>query len=281
MLALIPVVILRGERLLPGYFIFVQNFFTKIPYFLVSWSLCVEEHFYVFFPIFICLLKPFRKRSLIVILVWVALIVVPILLRSSIGNNSDENFGYYHTASFFRYDGIAIGCLLSFFIHKLKVDVSGIKRYQYFIISFIIIMLIATELFKGSRWVYTLGYSLLSISIGLLLLLFYARRSFIVSSNYFVKFTASMAYSIYLTHAIVIHLVLQISRKFNLHPLAGSIMCFCLIFFIARIFYLCIEKPSIKMRNRLLGTNKSFTSRHEAMYFIKTPFKFLASRRTN
>ena len=40
----------RHEHFNWGYFLFVQNYYIDVPYFSVSWSLCVEEHFYLLLP---------------------------------------------------------------------------------------------------------------------------------------------------------------------------------------------------------------------------------------
>jgi peptidoglycan/LPS O-acetylase OafA/YrhL len=34
-----------------GYLFFAQNYYKQIPFFLVSWSLCIEEHFYILLPL--------------------------------------------------------------------------------------------------------------------------------------------------------------------------------------------------------------------------------------
>jgi peptidoglycan/LPS O-acetylase OafA/YrhL len=41
----------RGTPWDSGYLFFIQNFYYQIPYFSVSWSLAVEEHFYLFAPL--------------------------------------------------------------------------------------------------------------------------------------------------------------------------------------------------------------------------------------
>jgi peptidoglycan/LPS O-acetylase OafA/YrhL len=44
----------REEYFDSGYLVFIQNYYGRIPFFLVSWSLCIEEHFY---------LTTYRRRS--------------------------------------------------------------------------------------------------------------------------------------------------------------------------------------------------------------------------
>lgn len=48
----------------PAYFVFMQNFAYKIPdFFELSWSLAIEEHFYIWFPLIFLLWMRVTKRS--------------------------------------------------------------------------------------------------------------------------------------------------------------------------------------------------------------------------
>ena len=46
----LAVYLYRGEPFDLGYLVFAQNYYREIPFFLISWSLCVEEHFYLVLP---------------------------------------------------------------------------------------------------------------------------------------------------------------------------------------------------------------------------------------
>src|SRR5256885_2385524 len=50
---------LRQQSFDFGYLLFVQNYYDHIPFFLVSWSLCVEEHFYLIAPLLFLALRGF------------------------------------------------------------------------------------------------------------------------------------------------------------------------------------------------------------------------------
>jgi peptidoglycan/LPS O-acetylase OafA/YrhL len=72
------------ERLVPlwEYVTFTQNLFLHMPFFHLSWSLCVEEHFYLVLPLLISLCVKLRIR-------WIAsafllVILSQILLRAGI-----------------------------------------------------------------------------------------------------------------------------------------------------------------------------------------------------
>jgi peptidoglycan/LPS O-acetylase OafA/YrhL len=61
------------------YLIFTQNYHAKIPFFLVSWSLCIEVHFYILLPFLLLLIHKLRPVHRAIVLSSTALI--PISLR--------------------------------------------------------------------------------------------------------------------------------------------------------------------------------------------------------
>ena len=77
--------IFEGEAFEWTYLIFLQNYLEKIPYFKVSWSLCVEEHFYAILPFFLTIIYFLTKHSgkLVVKAIIISTLLLPTLLRIS------------------------------------------------------------------------------------------------------------------------------------------------------------------------------------------------------
>lgn len=67
LLAWIAVWVYRGEPFDPLYLVFMQNYHEQMPFFFVSWSLCIEEHFYLFIPAVFLLLMRLRRALVIVL----------------------------------------------------------------------------------------------------------------------------------------------------------------------------------------------------------------------
>jgi len=88
----------------PIYWVFIQNYLPEMPYFAVSWSLCVEEHFYLVIGPVLVLMGRTRWAGPGVC----ALLVVPTVCRL---------LGWYHTESMFethvRFDQCATGVALA------------------------------------------------------------------------------------------------------------------------------------------------------------------------
>jgi peptidoglycan/LPS O-acetylase OafA/YrhL len=75
-----------------GYLLFIQNYYQRIPFFLVSWSLCIEEHFYLFVPLLLLVTNRFRLAAP---LVFGALILAsPICRCLEPAGDANKEFGY-------------------------------------------------------------------------------------------------------------------------------------------------------------------------------------------
>eukprot|EP00903_Cladosiphon_okamuranus_P003767 g3765.t1 len=108
------VFVLKGEKFDITYLFFFQNYLEEIPYFLVSWSLCVEEHFYAVLPFYLILAYNVFKLfggAATVILVTIT-VLLPVLFRS-FGYEESAAYGYARTATHFHFDSMGFGVILA------------------------------------------------------------------------------------------------------------------------------------------------------------------------
>ena len=106
------------------FFLFLQNFsgpFTS--FFWESWSLSIEEWFYLIFPLILCfiylLLKVFGVQKKYIFLISIlVLLLVPLMLRIFIASRfvvNEFNLGtMIHKVVIYRLDSIALGILAAF-----------------------------------------------------------------------------------------------------------------------------------------------------------------------
>jgi peptidoglycan/LPS O-acetylase OafA/YrhL len=234
-----------------GYLLFFQNFYEKIPFFLASWSLCVEEHFYLIFPIIVLFLSVFKNKHL-QLFIWILLVLAPSFIRLYFGNYLNTKWGYYTTASIFRFDGIALGCLISFLINHYNFSFK-LKPYLS-LCMFIVFILYGCYLLNfKTAFAYNFGYLILVIIIGLTFLTFYFTDEFYISRFNFINQGAYMAYSIYLTHNLVINFTEKLGQKIHMHNgFIMSLFTLLICVIVGKLFYILVEKKSIDMRNLIL-----------------------------
>ncbi len=111
----VGVFVARHEAFDWGYFFFLQNYYERIPYFLVSWSLCIEEHFYLVMPVLaLALTRSFSRSHVLLIIA-----VIPLLCRAfSSYSTGNFPFGYHFTATHLRYEGLLLGVWASFLRYR-------------------------------------------------------------------------------------------------------------------------------------------------------------------
>lgn len=243
----VSVYIVRKESFDFGFLFLIQNFYKEIPYFLVSWSLAVEEHFYLLFALFILGVKH-RKTQFYF---WILLSILPILFRIIFYDDVGE-FGFYKTASFLHIDSLATGVVIAYLVHIKKIAFKT-KPWHIFISFFGMITIFYIISKYENIYTWSLGRTLANISIGCWLLFSYYYKTIKLAKSSFVKQTAIMAYSLYLVHPLVIHFSVMVFKKFSISSIYIQYSAtLALIYMISYPFYILVEKRSIQIRDRLL-----------------------------
>jgi len=232
------------------YLFFLQNFTTPpTSFFGESWSLCIEEWFYLLFPLFLFFSSIFfnqLKNKL------------SVFLYSLIGFISIITFSRwinFHVASqdvivLYRLDAIAYGVLASYISFRFpSLKLQSIKILVFSIISIVLAIVIK---FK-------------SISLGFYSLIYYpiaglGFSSFVLGLNYYnwkkrfkmVAHISKISYSVYLTHLSFILYSFQII--FSPKSMFGKVLfllVYTLIVWAVSVFtYTYVEKPFIKWRDK-------------------------------
>lgn len=268
LLSFVAVYYSRNEHFDYGYLIFIQNFYQKIPYFKVSWSLCIEEHFYIVFPFIVIISENLLKNIILQLCFWILLCILPTVVRWRYGSVLQTDFGYYKTASYFRFEGIAMGCLLSFLVYRVKIKLNFSLVSIIATITFFFFMLIINVIFKMSLYAYTFGYLFLNCSILLLLSIFYFSKDYKIAKFQGVLKTASMAYSLYLTHALTINFMVIIAAKYKMRIFLIYPITLIAIYIIGFIFYKVVELPTLRFRNTYFNSNKLNAHKFYTRLFI-------------
>jgi len=268
----------REKEALPPlwkFLTFTQNFGLEIKHFGTfshAWSLCVEEHFYLLLPLILIFLT---SKNLFVKSYWIliALLVFGIVFRIYIWSiyypsNSDIDSSlpywtehiYYPTYN--RLDGLLVGVAIAAiyqFSPKLWDKISKFGN-QIIILSIALLTVVYFSFadlgtYSTSIW----GFPLISIAYGFLVLGAISPSSFLYNWNSRITtLIAALSYAIYLSHKGIIHIVQELFTKLGIEKNSNLMFLVCIIVcvVVAWLLNLTIEKPFMKMRDRILRREK-------------------------
>lgn len=243
---------------------FLANFnnLLHVPYPLggsVFWSLAVEEHFYLVWPI---LIRFTRTGALVV--TGIAIILVEIFLRgASIAHGIDV-----YELSWFRFDSLVFGALLAVFVRSRHYSRRNCTRLAIAMMFLAAIVTAAAipfgSLVTGSPASITLRYAHAYVCFGtgiLLLLAFRGHWLTAVFRSRFARVSAELSYCVYLIHVGVLDAYYR-----RIAPLASpwlrnqlgafgegivsALAILALTFLLALLSRRFLEEPFLRMKER-------------------------------
>lgn len=244
------------------FFFFLQNFNEPLlGFFLESWSLSVEEWFYLLFPIilgvlFILLYKLRVNKKKIFLISILVFLFTPLLFRFFIASDYNVDRFWFSVkiakVVIFRLDGIAFGLLAAFVNYYYSKS-----WYKYRNITFVIggvfsygILLYSWDL--NSTFAKVLLFFVQSLSYALLLPKFESMRR---KTNHIVKIVTHISLISYSMYLINLALIAEVIRD-NFppqNPLTAWIMFFVYllaVFVFSTLIYKYYEKPIMNLRDK-------------------------------
>jgi len=230
-----------------GYLAFSQNYYRHIPFFLASWSLCVEEHFYLFLPLLlICFL---RNRRTIAILFIILIMLAPAGRWWESFQGLAGNFGYETTATHLRMEGLLMGFGAAYLASFCPLWWHEAKRQALRISGFFLVVFMVSISF-GLSWKYRISYTALAFCLCGLLIFLVNNGPLPIASATLIKWIAQASYSVYLTHTLMIHVAskfvtaLPVLTKAAYFPIAFVLICGA-----GAGFYYLVERTCILCRD--------------------------------
>jgi peptidoglycan/LPS O-acetylase OafA/YrhL len=250
------------------FFTFTENF--RIDYlhdraFSHVWSLCVEEHFYLVLPLLILLLmrRPTFGKAVAVTL---GILCFGIAIRTyiyihqvQVFPREDDAFAlayvekiYYPTHT--RLDGLLVGVTLA------TIKTFRPAWWQRAMSHGYLLLVSGLALCAWAMWFFSdrlsfsasvIGFPLLAIGLGLLIASSLAPSSPLSKVRGF-GLIAALAYSAYLTHKEIIHMVrVHLPRLVESRGWLALAVYFAFSFLAAFALYLAIERPFLRLRERI------------------------------
>ncbi len=224
-----------------AYPFFLQNFFVAIPAEAagalgVTWSLAIEEQFYLIWPwiVHYFSLVQVKRIAITVILLSPPLRYYLALHHVNIYSNP-----------FCRLDGLMTGALLA--VHLRSGDIAPLKYVRVSWLSFLVTASLAILAENHqARWIAFSMTSLASVSLVYLTMFSPWKWLQSVFRNRFLTYTGVISYGLYLLHKIPLDVVKEIRP--SLHPLLSISLVFVSSYLLAAVSWVVLEKRFLKLK---------------------------------
>jgi len=233
-----------------------------------AWSLCIEEQFYFFLPLILIGLvhfKAFQKGFWLL----VTLFMLCFLIRYYAYNNfvlphiEEENswanwYRHIYYPTYCRLDGLLAGVGIAALLQFRPAIKERLFKYGNTLLLVSIVILAAAYVLcidQQSFEATVFGFPLVSIGYGLMVLGAISPNSFLYKRGFVGTSTiAALSYAFYLTHKFVIHITQDQFAKLGIGKDSNSMLLLCMVtmFIAAMAMRQIIEKPFLKLRDKVL-----------------------------
>ena len=235
-----------------------------------TWSLSVEEQFYLFWPLLLGWLLHKGKRATAAKIA-VALILVSPLIR--IATHFSHSPLFYHRLEFMlhtRVDALMFGCLTALTVNSAVFEriYKAAARAWWLLPIWILFITTTLTVYLGSLYLFTIGYTLNGICISLFMVWCTRNPQHVVGkvlNNPVIVHLGVLSYGIYIWQ----QLFFNSRTPFPFNNLWYSLLCVILV---AEASHQLIEKPSNWFRGKVLSKRpkvsglptQSIAGQHEA-----------------
>ena len=260
-----------GWREAPGmqpvwqFLTFTVNLLIDYPHnqaFSHAWSLCVEEHFYLLFPLLAWWLARRSSRALVIGCV-VLVVALGMLLRGYAVLHGKDWLESVYYPTWTRLDGLLDGVVLATIQTYRPRGWAGMQRHASALgIAGLVLAAAAIWLFrdKSGFAASVFGFPLLSLGLALLVAAGAGRSGWLGRWRMpGAGWIAGISYSLYLSHKLPMHAVHEaLARWPAVHGLAAFAMYALAIFATGALLHYAVERPCLRLRARWLDRPRRY-----------------------
>ncbi|HEY1694842.1 MAG TPA: acyltransferase [Polyangiaceae bacterium] len=225
----------------------------------VYWSLAVEEHFYLFFPLVFVLLGRFvrtaGRRATILYGLCAAVLVWRMFLVHGLHVGADRTY----VGSDTRIDSILFGCALAVYGNPVMDGPSRFSErvWKWGLLPASIGVLLFTFLYRDGSFRETTRYSLQGLALTPLFVTAVRWPTWLVFrplNTRLASFLGVLSYSLYLVHHVILF---GVHAHVHVLPVLQGALALALSIALAWAIYRFVEKPCAVLRKRLSRASKA------------------------
>jgi len=238
-----------------GELAFIQNYLNRI--WGPTWSLAVEEHFYIILTLIFVVLKYVTKNNMFkhVPQIFIAIAILCLVLRFFTSFHSTEfDFIEHYAPTHLRIDSLMFGVLISYFYYFKPEKLTVIYKKKYLVLVLSALSL-TPYFFFGREYcvnhnlpniISTFGFTHQYIAFGLILVSFWDMQ---VKENLFTKMLAAIgknSYASYLWHSPIIYFM-----ELYFHNIWYTLLYLAAVFIVSYISTRLVEIPFLNLRDKI------------------------------
>ena len=220
-----------------------------------TWSLAVEEQFYLLYPVGLLFLLRFPRR-----VPWVlgGLILAVWALRLTSELVLGVHDAYLYTAFEMRADHLLIGCLLAVLLYRGYLD--GAWRFFQKLpagvlvtVGLMAVSLLAWRIEGGTRYRNTIGFIIDPLLVAVLLLQLLASGRSVLTrwlDNRVIRYLGTISYPMYLYHGLVVAAAKGFMTWLGAPLVVSGIVAGLAVVGAASASYYLVEKPFLRLKGR-------------------------------